>query len=216
VDAVSLYAIDAGSIFRGSLTNVNGTGGCLSDRRHICINNTCLMNPSDTRQCNCDYKSVPGTKFGEYFAQYVADQQQGKLIVYRRQLYACAFPGNERGVKEMVDASNSLWLARKQWLDGNPNRPYPGWTEAIATANVASVEKPDAIIAITIPPTEYLNASLLSVFLGSASTDHQLHKLWKPLHDMHQKYGHVCLSFSLNRHWVCTRKSALNFGWNSL
>jgi hypothetical protein len=121
--------------------------------------------------------------FGEYFTQFVADQQKGKL--YRRQLYSCSFPSNERGVKEMVDASNSLWFTRKQWLIGNPNRPYPGWTEAIATPNVASVEMPDAI-AITIPPTDYLNASLLNSPISAGT----LNKLWQPLHDMYYKNGY--------------------------
>jgi hypothetical protein len=68
----------------------------------------------------------------------------------------CWNPGTPRGIRELIAASNSLYLKREQmflWSHNNDTVQYSGWTECSASPNAEKNNMIDAIV-IELPLSE--------------------------------------------------------------
>ena len=144
------YPSDAGSYKRNAL-NQNGKGCNPDSLSGICLREQCLTNTRE--MCGCNSRQVPPHEMGRFFSEWVpwiGGKQRGL------NLYTCWYDN----WKDMVVASNSLWLHRQNWsLHTQTPLDYQGWNECPATANIRDLENLDAIL-VQLPFAPHANASL--------------------------------------------------------
>jgi hypothetical protein len=159
VDCALYYPADAGSTDLGMTAgsvDANGKGCHRDNMKKLCFkNNSCseLYN-SD---CSCDSSKVPPHMIGEYFTELFSNLANDTDFGNFYSGTVCSYPGTEQGLKNMIDASNSLWKHRHGWCRFDQQqcrtteRMYRGHTECMASKNIMNVEMVDGIL-IQMPP----------------------------------------------------------------
>lgn len=138
VDCENYYPTDAGTILRGVLEQPGATF-CRSGRlTPSCVNGQCLTAESDSA---CGQCLIPGAKFGDHMGRW-SESNNEKIggLTYR----SCWYDKSREGLKEMIAASNSLWVERHRWHD-RERFTYDGWAECPVTKNIQQNEMVDAI-----------------------------------------------------------------------
>jgi len=58
---------------------------------------------------------------------------------------SCWYPPTQNGIKDLIAASNSLWIERRRWCSRSVGW-CQGWTECTATINIMDKQTADAIV----------------------------------------------------------------------
>lgn len=141
VDCRAYYPYDAGSGDRNHHIKDNPLGTSCSKSQNMELQD--LYNT--TNGCSCNYNLLPGKKFAEYFIK-------NPSLIFHRSL--CWYPGSDEGIRNLIDASNSLFHNRRR-LFGRKSVPpgkYWGWTECSGSPNIQEPSMIDALI-ISLPLT---------------------------------------------------------------
>jgi hypothetical protein len=160
VNCALYYPANAGTTQLGMTegsVDANGKGCHRDDMKKLCFkNNSCseLYNID----CSCDSSKVPPHMIGEYFTELFSNLANDAYFGSFSSRTICSYPGTEQGLKDMIDASNSLWKHRHGWCrfdeqecHTSSERKYRGHTECMASKNVMNVEMVDGIL-IQMPP----------------------------------------------------------------
>jgi hypothetical protein len=185
------YPADAGTIQRApidksapSILFTDHGGGC--HKRHRIENwckkevGSCLMDSS----CHCTISSQRNhTSFGSVFAKLVANVRH---IKPRAPTFHNCWYEVPLQLKDLVDASNSLYIHREEWSRIKKSKNYMGWTECPATSNAdASTAVMDAIV-IQVPVLD--KGPNLCRLQDTKVAPNALGKL---LYKLYRRYGHI-------------------------
>ena len=99
-------------------------------------------------RCSCNYDQVPGAELASYLIRHnITNKPPNRYGKINSNF--CWYPGTPQGIKELIAASNSLYLNRgKLFLH---NARYEGWTECSASPNLQDENMIDALV-IELPP----------------------------------------------------------------
>jgi len=167
VDCRAYYPLDAWSDTRKyeispknplgtSCLVVNGRKPYFDQEENKTATNSGMFNV--TNGCSCNFEQVPGNDFaGALLRAGFASNRSIESMSYMSKYYMCWYPNTTRGIKEVIDASNNLYLNRsKLYPFPNPVPRYLGWTECSASPNVEEVRMADAIVIE--PPSGFLTS----------------------------------------------------------
>ena len=94
-------------------------------------------------RCSCNYDQVPGAELASYLIPHnitnIPPNGYGKI-----NNDFCWYPGTPQGIRELIAASNSLYLNREKLFLHNAR--YQGWTECSASPNLQDENMIDALV----------------------------------------------------------------------
>lgn len=150
---------------------------------------SCLM---DTH-CRCNNASlVPD--FGAHFSYSVRTNLPAHKRPRSMTFHSCWYETDNTGMKEMIAASNSLWLHRSDWNKEYSSKFYNGWNECPATSNLNAKDAVDAIV-IQVPPPKPSDTRSSSPCSPNLNHARQLEHVLHHLKLLHRRYGYVPVLF---------------------
>lgn len=143
VDCASYYPTEAQLILRPSALSEQSHGrGCSVSQEYICTQNGTCITSVDT-QCACNER-IPPHLFGSIYADWTQFVIPTTLMSERRPagtFGACWF----EHTRDMIAASNSLFLERRNW-SSLTQEDYRGGTECAASLNILNPSYLDALV----------------------------------------------------------------------
>eukprot|EP00578_Thalassiosira_sp_NH16_P014686 CAMPEP_0181124868 /NCGR_PEP_ID=MMETSP1071-20121207/26728_1 /TAXON_ID=35127 /ORGANISM="Thalassiosira sp., Strain NH16" /LENGTH=471 /DNA_ID=CAMNT_0023210237 /DNA_START=93 /DNA_END=1509 /DNA_ORIENTATION=- len=179
VDCRAYYPSDAYSASGRKDTSLSNPLGssCSYNQADVYINDTVPMY-NVANGCSCNYRAAPG----RHFARYIMQAQRSNGQEFKWNDVLCWYPGTDAGIRELIAASNSLYLDRARIPPRGRMRPYyQGWTECSASPSIEDANMMDAVV-ISLPHTDKPNrkSTMLSI------EELENHKL----QDLQQKLEH--------------------------